>query len=1631
MGVLDQLAGIKPKEPGVVKTMASRAAKIPGYAMEEWQGALKDIGFGEGGEAAPGPIAAALGMPEEMLKFGFATLRAAFAPVNAYSRAMFEEPYTDLLVKHGMDEGHARAIARTYAFLPYLMQPEMMGGRGAMPGVARTPGQVAAEEASKYAGAKKVEETQPTPQEMPTAKPTETPAEAKAWEGAAQDLSANKQILDELASKAEAKTPRVVPQAEIPQATIPTGAAKPQVVEAVKTVAPAAGVGQPIPARHIEAALRAKGKIEAGLPGKRMPLESGEWTGVPSTYPEFFKNKGYTKKDIINILDKAIDGKPLTALQRAKFDDIISGERSETAAGMLKQKPQQGPQTSEPGFLTKEYAQEPAPTKKWGYLSAEEIKEGNAIHEQVKTVIQPALDNVGREVASSVGGSWQGVPKSAKSLLNKVNIKRQAGKTEYNLYSAKDHARGTIFIKSWEDAPQVIKALADRGFATENTIEKPMNHFGYRGINSTIPLGNGLSGEIQIHTAESWKVKLKTDEIYRKWRTWDRQKGDPAERMQFIQAYRKSARAWEDYFNSIPRNLRAAISAPLSGRESMIMPPVTGKGGLTQALPSSTKTPAAESLKTEPFSKTPSITSESAMPSPIEPTAGIVKAKEPWEMTREERANEVARLKRENAAILATPLISEGSISETQVARMGKQSRAKWGKNAMQRMDIESQIKDLQSDERLERSRFRAEKTAIEDRESKPYLWTRDEWLKMRLAKKPQSLSHLTEKKYLQFEGKRWDKSVQAAIKRGEIKEGPIEPKSVTLQSTFIPGAKEFIEQDVIPAAREAANTLLTAGRDIRKHLAPITASPEARRTGEVLRENLAEMAKSGDRAEAALFKTRKLFDKRTPANNLDFVDNMEHGATQGNASFDKISGVLRKMYDERRDEIRALGTGKLEHCIENYFAHIWKDPQKAGGMYAKWFARRPFEGAKSFLKKRTIPTMKEGVDLGLEPVSWNPVDLTLLKIREMDKYLCAHKTVNELKDEGIVKFVRATQKPDPGMVKLNDRMFTVYAPRSLQVTSESGAQIGTNILGYYYAPEEAARIMNNYLSPGLHSSDIFNAYRYVGNVINQFQLGFSAFHMGFTTLDAATSRMALGLNQLVGGSPIKGLANIASVPIAPFTNIIKGNKLLKEWYAPGSQGAEMGRLVDALSQAGGRVKMDRFYRTETGKRMMQAFRSKNYIGGILRLPVAAVELGAKPMMEFVVPRQKLGVFADLASWELERLAKRGAGRTEVRATMQKIWDSVDNRMGQLIYDNLFWNRTQKDLLMASVRSLGWNLGTFRELGGGMVDLAKQGAKMAKGERPELTYRMAYTMALPITVGTIGAITGYLMTGEGPQELKDYFFPRTGRKNPDGSPERLSMPSYMKDVYAYYDRPGRTLVNKIHPALSIIGDMLRNNDYYGTDIRNAEDPIVKQALDELKFTGKQMAPFSLQGALQNRQLGATPGGTIAPFFGVTPAPKHIQRSKIQNEIYDTAARRRGRKERTQFQFDKAHARSEIAQAYAKGDQAMFYDKLKTAVDKGYMENSKSKLKAYLAMAKLPSDIQNFKGLPPDDQERILKKMSVEELAKYAWYAKPSIRKTLYDMNDATREFVNKVNAGEFRKPEWVPGYAAHPEEEEE
>lgn len=884
-----------------------------------------------------------------------------------------------------------------------------------------------------------------------------------------------------------------------------------------------------------------------------------------------------------------------------------------------------------------------------------------------------------------------------------------------------------------------------------------------------------------------------------------------------------------------------------------------------------------------------------------------------------------------------------------------------------------------------------------------------------------------------------------------------------------------------------------------RSATAPQTSGPVARFAGNLLRFLNAQMANRMLRADESLKAFRSDFD-RTPVpkgyryapgdplpRNYRFIDAYEGGSAAGLGLEEaKATREFKKVNDQWLDRVHALGTGALETLVENYFPHLWKDPEAAKLALVKILAKAPLEGPKSFLKKRTHQLFRDGLAAGLEPVHDNPVDLFLLKHREVERFILGKTFVNEMKAAGLLKFVHVFEKEPLGYATVNDRAFTVYGPPTVEIKEafdagmraktyevldkigmphERKARIGGKRWGYaqyqkdvpgterlvtkfggppdviwhelghgidnrypqlrerlfegkakqtelraladlrfegqtpsksykryvrsteekmavvlqaylhapekmrsvaptimgelrkflgehpelagieeirptlklgvgkteishggllklgnWYMPAEAAKVVNNYLSPGLQKFGIYNTLRSTSNILNAAQLGLSAFHLGFTSLDAAVSRLAVGLEDVSRGKLLRGAGTLASVPISPITNIMRGAKLRAEVLRPGSGTPEVQQMVKGLEAAGGRVGQDAFWQTQYTRRMLRAFHeatASGYIKGVISAPFALVEQAMRPIMEYVVPRQKLGVFADMARREIERLGPN-ADPAAVREAMRKAWDSVDNRMGQLVYDNLFYNRVVKDLALLSFRAYGWQLGKYRELGGAVIDVAQQAKALARGERPQLTHRMAYALALPILVGTMGAMTQYLMTGKKPADWRDYFMPRTGEVDENGREVRISLPSYMKDTIAIAKHPVTSTAHSLNPMISMTSDLLSNRDYYDTRIFNPDDPLAQKLKDVGLFLGKQFIPFSVQGLIKLREDAAPLQKQVLPFFGIVPTPKRVTMTSAETMAAEAMAERMPKGSRTKEQFDRSKLIKEVV-AGMKGD----------------------------------------------------------------------------------------------------------------
>lgn len=608
-----------------------------------------------------------------------------------------------------------------------------------------------------------------------------------------------------------------------------------------------------------------------------------------------------------------------------------------------------------------------------------------------------------------------------------------------------------------------------------------------------------------------------------------------------------------------------------------------------------------------------------------------------------------------------------------------------------------------------------------------------------------------------------------------------------------------------------------------------------------------------------------------------------------------KFIDTMADMLDKQASAIRAFGEDKLG-LLDQYFPQLWKDPGRAEKMYADMQAKRPLAGSKGFTKERVFEDYEAGIKAGMEPAFDNPADALMARYQSGERYLSALKIKDGIDTLGMLQDIGQGDRVPVGFARVNDNTF-------------AGKVV----------PEMVARDLNNYLAPGLSQFKAWRNFRWLQNVLLSARLGFSAFHAGFTTVDSAMTHLDLGFRKALSGDIAGALKHMGQIPLTPIHAVQglfgkgEGAKLVRQFYGKDAiNDPHTAAVLDALTQGGARGRMDPTDFNNDFAQTLRAWKTDG-IPGLTKTPLktlgAVLEGAMRPIAHNLVPAQKMTARVELMKHELDRVAQQlGAKKGDYAAITKamnpdalkqiahSVVQRVDDRLGQLAYDNLFWNRSVKDLMQASIQSVGWNVGTKNVIFGGLADarkifkpesllapLDKEG-KITDATMSRITGRLSYLIALNVGVGTLGAMTQYMLTGQGPQELKDYFFPKTGNKNPDGTDARISFPSYVKDEFGFARHPIDTVEHKLHPSFSMIAELLNNKDFYGNQIINPDDPWTKVAGQVAGYVGKGFVPYAVQNQNNIAQAGGGIGARLAPFVGVTPAPGSESHSDTQNYI---------------------------------------------------------------------------------------------------------------------------------------------------
>lgn len=668
----------------------------------------------------------------------------------------------------------------------------------------------------------------------------------------------------------------------------------------------------------------------------------------------------------------------------------------------------------------------------------------------------------------------------------------------------------------------------------------------------------------------------------------------------------------------------------------------------------------------------------------------------------------------------------------------------------------------------------------------------------------------------------------------------------------------------------------------------------------------------------------------------VGYIENRSTGGTLADPGLQKTADAIRKVNESYRTKIEdTLGVDEGPSFIRDYYTHLWKEaPQVVENAMV---ASR--QGSGRNLKARSIPTLQEGIDAGLTPLTENPIEATMLYANNMSRYLSTVGVQEDLAGSDMTKWATQGQAP-AGWSPLTG----IRTEKLGQSIIKDGEAVAARLGQKLYAPDDVARVYNNWISNGFDRGDtaaLFEPIRKASNGMVQLKLGLSAFHAVTMAQEAMISELSRGVTSLsrvpglaaqgklgeAGAELGRGALSAVKSPGQFIGYAGRGNRMQKELLGVRPPN-DMSRAVnEAFIKAGGRIRMDPLYRTRgagsfynavkdgTWKSELQATASKVFgkdrlmserAMGIIDLGANLIQSTAAPLFEEYIPRVKQGAFAsNMEDW---MKANPVAKQAEIDTAAHMINRSIDNRFGEMAWDNLFWHRYLKQASQILLLSPTWNLGTINEIGGGLLDMlgpSARGLVSGKGVTP----RTAYIAAGVAQVALMNGVLTYLKTGTAPEGM-DFAAYRTGGTDAtSGEPERAMTPGYQKDVYSFaQDFPnhiGQEVQNKLNPALKTALELSSNKDYRGMPIRPGEGAVTAEGDRGLgDYMLDQFMPISLGQLGKGEKIGSNLS-TVERFLAIRPAPGYIQSPERVKRLTEAHNRRDWKTKRRADLRDKA------------------------------------------------------------------------------------------------------------------------------
>ena len=673
---------------------------------------------------------------------------------------------------------------------------------------------------------------------------------------------------------------------------------------------------------------------------------------------------------------------------------------------------------------------------------------------------------------------------------------------------------------------------------------------------------------------------------------------------------------------------------------------------------------------------------------------------------------------------------------------------------------------------------------------------------------------------------------------------------------------------------------------------------------------------------EAGMKTFRDMFDKQSNEENTAFIDRIKTGQPQPTPELQGIADMMRQVEDAYYAEVQKLKPSAT--YLENHYRVLWKvvpgSPEARG---FKGLFRRPLQGTKGFLKQHTLADMSEGLAKGGEPYSYNPMVMWQHSMMDMQSFITANKMFNAMKKMKMVQFVKFGESAPEGFTKINDSIARKYFPTDAGMVNA----------GEYYAEEGVGRVLNNYLSPDhVRNSAIGSTLLKFKNLTTSLELSLSTFHAMYESGAAMATKIGLGLQKIANkGDLIDGMKDIATFPVAPGQFTSQGGRAIKYVADPREfiktlegqdfikQFPDAEALVNDAFTGGMKFAIHQDYKTNSFRALQEGIKNKEPWAITMNALPGLNEAVMSPMFEYFIPRLKLGSFLN----EMQNAVQVNQGRLDkgqiTRPELaRQVVDSIENRFGEMNFDNLFWDRSFKSAMQIVIRSVTWKVGALKNMAVAVPEQMAEIATAAKnGERPQLKSNFAYLLGVGTLISVASNIIQRSAINEDPKDFKDLIAPRY---NADG--DRIMLNTHLKDWIHMLHNPGQFATSSAAGYIGKFVDLMNNKDFYGTEIIHEDDAPAKKAWEATKFLFP--TPFSLSQYQRVSELDAPDALKLSTVLGATqPAPGYVSKTAAENKASEIMASHQSVGARTKEAFDKTKLKNKLRLDYETNhDQSM-------------------------------------------------------------------------------------------------------------